>query len=178
MTDLLIAIGESWPKFLCAFTGFFLSLGFIPSVLVTVITMIFPKGHHRRREIRAEFDVVRRAEPYHKRVVWVGEHLELAVREGIPARYRQSKIRQREAWRRWRSGGRWSLRLVVRLSAGLLGVAASLDVIQQGAITADSGAALVGAVAACIASIGLGSRHYEKSEQIDADEYDHAGKQP
>jgi hypothetical protein len=81
VTELPAVLGAAWPSI---FLGLF-AIGLIPSVLVTLITLLYPKGHARRDEIRGEFDAI---DSYVKRVIWVGELLELGLREGCPARYR------------------------------------------------------------------------------------------
>lgn len=59
-------------------------LGLLPGFALRLIVRLYPKHHPRRSELVAELYVV----PYKDRLLFVAQHLELAISEGLPARFR------------------------------------------------------------------------------------------
>lgn len=57
-------------------------LAFVPGVAVRQFVRLYPKGHERRRELVAETYV----RPFHERLFYVAQCLEVSLAEGIPAR--------------------------------------------------------------------------------------------
>ncbi|MDR2565920.1 MAG: hypothetical protein LBC97_07650 [Bifidobacteriaceae bacterium] len=111
MGDLGISLAQ---PILWANLGFgCLVFGFAPGVALRVILVAFPKTHPRRTELLAEL----RAVPYWKRPLWVSEQMEVALCEGLPARW--SKWRQEvphfQQWLRHRllAAGRAALDAVI-----------------------------------------------------------------
>ena len=62
-----------------------LVFGFSPRLVVRILVHAWPSGHPRRRELVAELGCV----PYLERLVWVGELIETALLDGLPARWRK-----------------------------------------------------------------------------------------
>lgn len=78
--------------------------GVAPGAVLRLILLVFPKNHPRRLELPAEMQAV----PYKYRPIWVSEQLEVAIREGLPARWAKT----REERRRALSAARRALRLL------------------------------------------------------------------
>ncbi len=76
MTDPL----EFWPAALVLVAA----LGIAPGLVLRLVVCLYPKDHSRRRELLGELYAVE----YRNRPLFVGQHCELALFEGIPARWR------------------------------------------------------------------------------------------
>jgi DNA-binding transcriptional MerR regulator len=64
-------------------------LGLLPGASLRLIVRIYPKGHPRRRELVAELYTI----DYQKRLFFVAQNLELALFEGLPARWKRRRRR-------------------------------------------------------------------------------------
>lgn len=64
-------------------------LGLLPGATLRLIVRIYPKEHPRRRELVAELYIIE----YHKRPLFVAQNLELALSEGLPARWKRRERR-------------------------------------------------------------------------------------
>ena len=60
-------------------------IGSVPGFLLRLLVRVYPKDHPRRRELVAELYSI----PYRERLLFVAQQLELAVTEGVPARWLQ-----------------------------------------------------------------------------------------
>lgn len=69
-----------WPSVLLALVAF----GLLPGPLLRLIVRIYPKTDPRRKELVAELYGIE----HHKQLLFVAQNLELAVFEGLPARWR------------------------------------------------------------------------------------------
>ena len=65
----------------------FVLAGAAPGFLLRLLVRIYPKDHARRRELIAELYTV----PYKEQLLFVAQQLELAVTEGVPARWRRRR---------------------------------------------------------------------------------------
>ena len=98
-----------------------LIFGFLPRLVVRLLIHAWPRDHPRRRELVAELDRV----PYVERLLWVGELVEAALLDGLPARWRIHRERRgtdRPRWRARKSVSGLLLRSLVVTTLGITGV--------------------------------------------------------
>jgi DNA-binding transcriptional MerR regulator len=66
--------------------------GLLPGASLRLIVRIYPKGHPRRRELVAELYTI----DYQKQLFFVAQNLELALSEGLPARWKSRRGRNED----------------------------------------------------------------------------------
>jgi hypothetical protein len=99
-----------------------LLFGFSPRLLVRILIRAWPADDPRRRELMAELGNV----PYLERLWWVGEQVETALFDGLPARWRKRRDARSERYRfsHGRKAGRgWLFQALVVATLGTVGVA-------------------------------------------------------
>lgn len=67
--------------------------GFAPALMVRLIALMWPRGHGRRLELRAEIAYI----DYWKRPLWAAEQLETALFDGLPQQWRERRCRLERA---------------------------------------------------------------------------------
>lgn len=98
-----------------------LIFGFSPRLVLRILVRAWPRDDARRRELVAELGCV----PYVERLLWVGELVEAALLDGLPARwrtYRECRGARRPRWRARMSVSSLLFRSLVMATLGVAGV--------------------------------------------------------
>ncbi|WP_410639846.1 hypothetical protein [Amycolatopsis sp. lyj-346] len=88
MTTELLSRVADWSLVTLLMTA--VVFGFLPKLAMHILTLIYPKNHARRAELRAELEVV----PHRKRLLWVAEQVATVLFDGVPARVRDLQMRR------------------------------------------------------------------------------------